>query len=384
MARDVGQEDEINLLDYWRVLIKHQRLIGQIAGAAFVTSVIVSLFLPKIYASTASILPPQQEGSSLGLGIASRLPEGLGGLAASLGTKSPADVWMGILKSQTVRDALIHRFNLRQLYQAKTIEDARKALDQRVRVVKSKEDIVLITVEDRSPQRAADIANAFVEELDRLNRRSVMTAGKRMRVFIEERLNEAKGDLVRTEEAVRTFQEHNRAVKIDEQSKAIFQAIGMVKGQLMAKEVELQTMLSYATPDHPQVGILQTQAEELKERLRELEEGKRKPDNPSPKDSFIPTAKMPDLALQYARFLRDAKVQETLYGLLTQQYEIARIQEAKDSPTVQALDTAKAPEKAVKPNKRQIVLLSTLLATLGAVFLSFFLEYLQRVRIQEA
>lgn len=376
----MNYDNEINLLDCWRVLVKHKWIIGIIIVCAFVASIIVSLSSPKIYASKTSILPPQEGSSS----IISQLPGGLGGLAGGLlGTKSTADLWVGILKSQTVMDAIGNRFDLLKVFEAKTLEDARNALNGMVKIAKSKEEIISITVEDKDPRRAAAIANAFVEELDRVNRDIMMTSGKRMRTFVEKRLMEAKVELTKTEEAVKDFQERSKAVKLDDQSKAIIEAIGTVKGQLMAKEVELQTFLSYATPNNPQAEILKTQTEELKERLRELEEGKRRPDDPSPKDIFIPTAKIPDLALQFARLLRDAKVQETLYGLLTQQYEMARIQEAKDSPTVQVLDVAKVPEKKAKPNRTQIVLLSTFTAAFFAIFLSFFLEYIKKTRIQE-
>lgn len=379
----MNNEDEINLLDYWRMLVKHKWIIGLIIVAASVASIIVSLNLTKIYAAKTSILPPQQEGSS-SLGIISQLPGGLGGLAGGfLGVKSPADLWVGILKSQTVMDAIVNRFDLVKAFKAKTLEDAINALNGMVKIAKSKEEIITITVEDKDPRRAAAIASAFVEELDRVNKNIMMTSGKRMRTFVEKRLLEAKAELAKTEEAVKDFQESSKAIKLDDQSKAIIEAIGAVKGQLMAKEVELQTFLSYATPNNPQAEILKTQAEELKERLRELMEGKKRPDNPSPKDIFIPTVKIPDLALQYARLLRDAKVQETLYQLLTQQYEMARIQEAKDNPTVQVLDMAKVPEKRIKPKRRQIVLLATLTATFFGIFLAFFIEYIEKVRNQE-
>src|SRR5579884_2473328 len=354
----------INLLDCWRILVKRRKLIGLIVGGTFILSVIISLFLPKIYASTTSILPPQQEGSVGMAGMAaSQLAGGLGGLAGGfLGLKSPADLWVGILKSQTVRDAIIKRFGLMKVLKAKTIED-----------------IISITVEDKDPQMAALIANAFVEELDRVNKSAVMSAGGRMRAFVEKRLAEGKVELEKLEDAVKAFQEKNGAVKLDDQSKAIIDAIGRVKGQLMAKEVELQTFLSYATPNNPQAEILKAQVEELRGSLRELEEGKRG-NGPETKGIFIPTSKMPDLALQFARLLRDAKVQETLYSLLTQQYEIARIQEAKDSPTVQVLDMAKVPEKKVKPKRLLIITLSTFTATLFAIFLAFLAESLKKVQ----
>ncbi len=207
-----------------------------------------------------------------------------------------------------------------------------------------------------------------------------MSTGRRTRVFVEQRLAEAKEELSHIEEAVKTFQETNKAVKLDDQSKAIIGAIGEVKGTLMAKKVELQTLLSFATENHPQAEILSAEVEGLEERLRELVEGKRMSEKPSPKDIFIPTAKIPDLGLQYARLLRKAKVQETLHTLLTQQYEMARIQEVKDSPTVQVLDVAKVPEKKTRPKRALIVILSTLTSGFLSVFIAFFMEFLEKNR----
>ena len=249
--------------------------------------------------------------------------------------------------------------------------------------MKVQEGIITLSKKDEDPNMAAALANAFVEELDKVNKGIVTTSGRRMRVFVEERLTGVKVELTRSEEAIKAFQERNKAVKIDDQSKAIYEAIGAINGQLMAKEVELQTLLSYATPNNPQAGLLKTQVDELKEKLRELEEGKGSLDNQSPKNIYIPTARIPDLSLQYVRLIRDAKVQQTLYELLTQQYEMSRIQEAKDTPTVQVLDSAKVPEMQSKPNKRQIVMLATITAGFFAIFAAFFMEYIEKARMQE-
>ncbi len=378
----MNNDNEINLLDSWRVLVKWRRLIGLIVGGAFITSIIISFLLPKTYVSTTSILPPQQENSmSVGITAASQIAgNSMGGLAGGfLGLKSPADLWVGILRSETIKDAIISRFDLKTLYQEKTIEDTRKTLNKNVSIRKSKEDIISIKVEDKDPKRASEIASAFVEELDRVNKGIMMTSGGRMRAFVEKRLKEEKIKLERTEEQVKEFLENNGAVKLDDQSKAIIETIGKVKGQLMAKEVELQTLLSFATPNNPQSELLRSQVEELRGSLRELEEGKRG-ERLSTKSIFIPTVKIPDLALQYARLLRDAKVQETLYGFLTQQYEMARIQEAKDSPTVQILDVAKIPEKKSKPKRSLIVILSTFTAAFLVVFVSILMEVSGKVK----
>src|SRR3989304_905036 len=154
-------EDEINLLDYWRVLVKRKLLIGIIVGAVFAGSIIYSLTLPPIYASTASIFPPQQEGGMSG--IASQLPGGLGALAGGfLGVSAPVDQWLGILKSEATKDAIIKRFDLMKILKANTMVDTRKAVGGMIKVSKAKEGIISITVEDEDPQRAAAPANEIV------------------------------------------------------------------------------------------------------------------------------------------------------------------------------------------------------------------------------
>jgi uncharacterized protein involved in exopolysaccharide biosynthesis len=196
-----------------------------------------------------------------------------------------------------------------------------------------------------------------------------------MRAFVETRLVEARSELARLEEELKSFQERNKALKLDDQSKAMIDAMGAVKGQLMAKEVELNTLLSYASSSNPKVEILRADVNGLKQKLVELGAG----NGGGGEDIFIPTNKIPGLAFQYARLLRDFKVQEQLFELLTQQYEMARINEAKDSPTVQVLDIAKAPDKKHRPSRAFIVAVSTLFALVFSVFLAFFLEYREKM-----
>jgi uncharacterized protein involved in exopolysaccharide biosynthesis len=379
-----NQEDEINLFDYWQILVKRKRLIFRIVASAFVIAIVVSLLLPKIYAATTSILPPQKDGMGALMGASlGQLPmDGMGLAGSLLGMQTPADLWVGILKSNSVMDAIIDRFGLKALYEKKTREETREVLKNNIKILKGKEGIISVTVEDKDPKRAAAMANAFVTELDKINKKNGMSSGRRTRMFVEKRLAEAKVELSRAEEVVKGFLEKNKAVKLDAQSEAIIGAIGEVKGALMAKEVELQTLLSFATPNHPQAEILHAEVDGLKERMRELSEGSGTVDNPASDDIFIPTAKMPNLGLQYVRLLRKVKIQETLHTLLTQQYEMARIQEAKDSPTVQILDIGKIPEKKVKPKRGLIVILSTFTAIFFSVFTAFFMESLEKSKLQ--
>jgi tyrosine-protein kinase Etk/Wzc len=369
-------EENNNFINYWNVLIRNKFRIGAVALIALVISYLVTFFLPRTYVSTACILPPQKSVSS-GIGIGSSLPDGLNDMARNfMGVITTTNLWIGILKSQTLLDEIISRFNLNDVYAEETLEDSRKVLKNRVVIKRSREDIICISVEDEKPERAAELANAFVDELDKKNKSMVMTDGKRVRVFVEKRLLEAKESLENAEDQFRAFQEKNKAVRLDEQSKAIINAIGEVKGQLIGKEVELQTLRSYQTANHPKVDILQTEVKELKKRLDELEEGKQESLGTSNEDIFIPTIKIPNISVQYARLVRNVKVQETLYEFLTTQFEMARIMEAKDSPTIQVLDVARIPERPIKPRGKFIVLLSTFLAVFVAASISLFIAYI--------
>jgi len=360
--------DEINLLEYFSVLSKRKRFIGALTVGVFVLSIVGSLLLPDRFAATARVMQGAQD-NSMKVSMMAALPDGLGSAAGGLFGKSSTDAWVGILESNSVRDGIIKRFGLREAYGKDTIEDTRKELGGNISVVNTKEDVVVITVEDEDPKKAAAMANAFVEELDRINRDAVMTSGKSTRLFVEKRLVETKGELTRIEDGIRAFQMANKALKLDDQSAAIIESFGDLRGRLAAKEVELQVLRSYATDSNPQVQTIRAEIGGLRRQLTDAQEG-------TLRDIFIPTNRIPDLSLQYARLLRDAKVQETLFELLTQQYELARIKEAKDSPTIQVLDLATVPEKKSGPKRGLIVALATLSALVLTSIWAFIAEYL--------
>jgi tyrosine-protein kinase Etk/Wzc len=378
-----GDKEDISLFELVSLLLKRKRLIIAITASTFMVSAIVSLLLPKVYRASASVIPPTQE-----------MPVGIGGLIpgaertsrfidAFVGTASPADLWVGILSSNSVKDTIIRRFDLMAAYKTDTIEDARERLESRTDIKKSREGIVSIRVEDRDPKLAADVANAYIEELDMINKNMVTTSGGRMRQFIENRLDEARTTLTKAEDVLRQFQEKNNAVSLDAQFQAVIETIGSLKGELLAKEIRLETMLSYSTPGHPEVEVLRSEIEHISQKLSDLEHGTlgtgdaQEADSEPPRDIFIPTERIPSVTLEYGRLLRDAKMQETLYELLSEQYEIARIQEARDTPTVQILDRASPPTKKVKPRRKLIVAGAALIGFFFSALLALFLEYVR-------
>jgi len=376
------QEDEVNLVDYWRVVWKRRRLIGGLFVSAVLTALVVSLLMPKIYESTATLLPSLDSKEGGGLGALLSAGGAAQGLGISLpGTPAtPTDIFVAMLKSRIMADEVIKRFNLMDLYEAKTMQETRKALEGDTRITVAKEKVIKITVEAKSPPLAADIANFYVSNLDRLNRTLNVSKAGQNRAFIERRLTETQVNLVKAEEALKNFQTHNKTVAVEAQSKAMIEAAAMIQAQIAAQEVQIQVMSSYLSPDNPEFTRVRSGIEELKKQLYLLESG-RGGKGMLPGDRLHPAmVTVPGLALDYGRLMREVKVQETLYSLLTSQNEQAKIAEARDTPTVQVLDPAIPAEKKSKPSIRLNMLIAGVLALFLGIFLAFFLEYLERMK----
>ena len=383
-------KQEINpnasLYDYWNVLQPYRKTIGCIVGGVFALSLIISLLLPKTYVATARVLPPQEPN----VGIASLLgfaDNQVGGLAASLvGQRPPAALYVGILKSRSVADALNEKFDLKNLYDLDYIEDVYLELEERVAIEISKKDqLVIVSVRDREPQRAADMANAYVDKLDQINRRLVITEGKRKRLFLEDRLKEVRADLGKAEMELKTFQEKHHLVSIEEQAKAAIEGAAEIKSQIIAAQTELEVLKQFGTEKQREAVMLNARIKELQNQLAAIGKGKR-PENDAtgsyPKiqatDFYLSFDDLPRLGLQLMRLTREAKLQEKLYELITAQYEIARIEEAKDVDTIQVLDRAVPPEKKDSPKRTRIVLVSTFLAFIGSILAVFVKHYHRR------
>jgi uncharacterized protein involved in exopolysaccharide biosynthesis len=343
--------------DLWSVLSARRQLIAGVTLGSILAVSIVSLLLPKTYESSAALLPQleSKEGGALTSlltataagGMAQNLGIGLPGLPGIPTT--PTDIFIAILKSRVMADEVITRFNLMERYHETTMHETREELLERVRISLSKEKVIKLVVEDHDPQLAADMANFFVTNLDRLNRRVNVSKAGQNRAFIERRLAETQVGLVKTEEALRDFQTKNKAVAVEAQSKAMIEAAATIQGQITAQEVQHQVMSSYLSQDNPELARVRSSIDELRKQLGLLESGKGGK-GMLPGDRLHPAMiTVPELALQYGRLLRELKVQETLYTLLTSQHEQAKITEARDTPTVQVLDPAIPADRHSKP-----------------------------------
>lgn len=379
-------DERISLFDYWDVLVARRKLIGALCGGAMVVTMIVSLLLPKIYESTAAVLP-QTESKETG-GLATLLTAtGAANMAQSLGMNlpglptSPTDIFVSILKSRVMTDDVIAKFALLDRYEKKTMVETREKLADRVRITVTKEKLIKVAVEDEDPQIAADIANFYMSNLDRLNRIVNVSKAGQNRVFIERRLAETQETMARAEEALRDFQMKNKAVAVEAQSRVMIEAAAMIQAQITAQEVQSQVMGTYLSIDNPDLARIRSNIEELKKQLTLMESGKNGKGMLPGQERLHPAMiSVPELALQYARLFRQVKVQETLFTLLTSQHEQAKIAEARDTPTVQVLDTAVPADKRSRPRLFLNLAVGGILSLVVGIVLAFFLNYRARVR----
>lgn len=378
------EDDEVNLVDYAVVVWRHRWLIVGLCLVAVLTTFGITITTPKVYESTATLLVPKEGGAGGLLGglAASGLLQQVPGLSVPSLTPN-RDTLMSILKSRTVAQAVVERFRLQERYRARYLEDAIKGLQDATDVRISREGVISVKVEDTDPRLAADMANFYVEQLDRLVAEYGIGEAGRQRVFLTAQLARAKTDLEGAEEGLRRFQEKNRAIALQEQTRGAIETAARLKGEVMAAEVQLQVMRSFATEANPEMVALRRRVEEMKRQLARMQYGEGGGLVQAPgqdrRDFAVPFPKVPEVGLELARLTRDVKVQETLVALLTQQVEQARLAEARDMPVVQVLDRAVPAVRPSKPRLRLNLAMAGVTSLFVGIFLAFFLEYLQNL-----
>ncbi len=374
-SRDSNGGEEISLLDMAIVLAKNKRLVLGLPLVMGLAAFAASYVLPNWYAATARILPPQQQSTSATM--LSQLGPLAGLAGASLGIKNPSDLYIGMLKSRTIADAVIQRFDLMKLYDEDTLYDTRKELEKRVTIASSnRENIIAIEVEDKDPKRAASMANAYVEELNKLTETVAVTEAAQRRVFFEQQLVSAKEHLAEAEMVLRRTQESTGLIKLDDQGKAIIENVARLLGQVAVKEVQLTAMRSYATSMNPDLIRVQQELAGLRDQLARVEKERTSKEG----NIFVPTGKVPAAGLEYLRNLRDVKYHETIFELIAKQYELAKIDEAKEGSIVQFIDRAVEPDKKSRPRRILIASLTVLVSLFLAVAAVFVKEVLAGVR----
>src|SRR5208337_561807 len=366
-----------DMMEILLVLAREKKPILQITLAASILAAIIVFLVPKMYTATATILPPQQNQS-----VASALLGQMAGAATldlrDLGLKNPSDVFVAMLKSRTVEDALVNRFDLRKVYYVKRYQDARKILEKRSEIDPEKEGLISIEVSDRDPKRAAAITNAWVDQLRALNRGLALTEAAQRRVFFEQKLTQERDDLARAEADLKVIEEKTGLIQPDAQTRALIGAVADVRAQIAAKQVQLQSLRTFATEDNPDVKRVQRELAELQAQSSRISQMERGGVEVGEGNLQVPTRRVAQASLEYLRAAREMKYHETLYEFLARQLEAARIDAAKNAAVVQVVDRAVEPERKSSPKRLLIVAITAAVWFLVMCFWVLFRAAIRR------
>jgi tyrosine-protein kinase Etk/Wzc len=348
------EDDEISLLDILIILADRKRIVLLLTGGFTLLAIIVSFVLPKRYTATVTLLTPQQN-SSLGAALSSQLGN-LGGVAAlaggSLGLKSPNETFIAMLRSRTVEDAMVQHFGLMQEYHQRYPSDARKAFEKHATVDgSSKDGLIHISVEDGDPGRAAELANGYIDQFRNLSEHLAITEASQRRLFFEEQLQQAKSKLADAEEALKKTEQSTGLIELSGQARALIESAASLRAQIAAKEVQIQSLGTFATSENSQLVQAQQELASLRAQLAKLGGSQDSVDS----GLLVPKGRVPQAGLEYMRKLRDVRYQETIFEILARQFEAAKLDEARQGALIQVVDAAVPPDKSSFPKRGLIV-----------------------------
>lgn len=359
--------DEIGLFDVLIMLARHRKRLIAIPVLAAAVSAGVSMAMPNLYEATTKLLPPQQSQS----GAAALLSQigGITGLGGSSGLKNSSDLYIGMLKSRTIANKLVAKFDLKKVYRTDSLEKARAGLEKSTTINAGRDGLINIAFQSEDQKLVAPVANAYVAELIQLNKVLAVTEAGQRRLFYEQQLEQAKNNLAKVEGELKGSIDRRGVISVDAESRAVLETVGRLRAQASAKEIQLNSMSAFVTRDNPQYKQVQEELASLRTELARLENGRGAQDGDNPASSAGRQS-----GLENTKLLRDVKYYQMLYELLAKQYEVARLDEAKDPSILQVLDPAAEPERKFKPRRSFIVAVSTAIAFLLAVVSVFVTE----------
>jgi len=367
-----NEVQEISALDVLIVLAERKRTILSITAGFAIVAIIVSLLLPFRYTATVTLLPPQQN-SSLSAQLGSELGS-MGGLMALAGggggslLKNPNDMYVAMLRSRTVEDGMINRFGLMHEYHKRYLSDARKAFEHYAAVDGSgKDGLIHISVEDHDPRRAAELANGYVDQFRDLSEHLAITEAGQRRLFFEQQLKQSNEKLADAEEALKETEQKTGLIQLDSQARALIESAAALRAQITAKEVQIQGMQTYATGENAQLVEAQQELDSLQAQLAKLGGSDNNPDG-----IIVPKGQMTEASIEYARKLRDVKYYETIFEILARQYELAKLDEAKEGAQIQVVDPAIVPDRRSFPKRTLIVLFATVAGLFIGILTALF------------
>jgi len=364
------EDDEIDLLDLLIVLAKHKVLIFFLTFIFGVASIAYVLLATPIYRASTRILPPMAAKQSQAMSMMSQA--GLPGFATdALGIKTPGDLVVGIINSRTITDRMIKQFDLMEKFESESMDGTRETLRSKKSAdTDTKTGMVTISVMDKDPEFAATLANTYVKELQDFLQEIAISDAAQQRLFLEEQVKETHVKLLQAENELAEYQKKTGILNASRQASSLMSAIATFRARISAKEVELEALRTYASPNNPKVQQLQAEIQGLKEQTAKLQaqasEGS---------DQSFNLSELPDAGMEYLRKMRDQKFYETLYGLLLRQFEQAKMAEARDPAIIQVIDEAVPPELKAKPQRKKIVILATVLGFFLSVFMAFVMEF---------
>lgn len=372
----IYDKKEINILVLIQILVRNLPLIVKITAGAAILSVIYSLMLKNIYTANAILLPPQKESVGAKAALLASMGGDFAGLADGIGSSS--DLYLGILKSRSVADAVIKRLDLKKELKSKNADDTRKKLQKMVKFQAGKDRMITISAKSKDPVKAALLANTFIDELQKKSLQLNLTSASTERNFVEKRLVLVKQDLKKAEEEMRSFQEKNKTIKADSQAAVAIEAIAKLRAEIVSKEVQLAAMRNSMTDESAEVKALLAGMTKLKSQLNAMS-------GANISVGVIPSVgNAPSIGMEYIRRLRELKTQEALFEQLTKQFEVSKINEARDSSAIQVLDEAVVPIRKSSPKRSLIVILTTVIAFLSSIFLVFIKEYLTKLSPEDS
>jgi len=349
-------EPSFHILDILVQLARRRGFILLSTLGITLVAAIIAFLLPNQYMAETVLLPPSGN-SSLASTLIGQMGGGSSALASMAGTglgiKNPGDMYAALFRTQTVEDAVIRRFSLMNRYKSKTMVATRKYFEGKATVTAGvKDGLLRIDVWDRDPKMAADIANGYVEEFRRLSANLALTEASQRRLFFQQQLSEAAENLAKAEDSMKRTQQTTGVLQIDSQARSLIEIAAMLRAQVAAKQVEIQGMRSFATDENPELVTARRQLEALQAQLDALG-GNGKDSNPL----VVPKGKAPEAAMEYIRSYRNMRYSETVYDLIAKQYEIAKLDEARQGAVIQVADKALPPDMKSSPHRLIIVLL---------------------------
>jgi len=370
---------EVSLIELFTELARRKWLIVRITGASTIIGLIVSLLLPVRYTAVTRLMPPQQTQSTATLMMNQLMSSGAGSLAAmagaGLGLKSPNDIYVGMLNSRPVADAIIQKFNLQTIYRDRDMTATRKDLAAYTQIASEKSGFISVAATDRDRNRAAAIANEYTAQLRLLTQSIAVTEASQRRLFYEGQLKDARDSLLSAELAFQQVQQSKGVVQLDAQFRAMIESLTALRAQVAAKEVELQALRSYSTDRNPQVEIVNRELASLREQIARLEQRSH-----SGGYSELGLRDVPSAGLDYLRAEHEVKYRQALFDLLIRQYDAARLDESKEAAVIQVVEPAIPPDRKTAPKRAIITLLSLFVGFFAGCLASLFAWWNELIR----